>query len=283
MLKVILLGTGEPSPSLRRAGASQVVVVDQDLLLFDCGPGATYQMLRAGIDPRRIGKLFLTHLHWDHTTDIPHFALSTWTFRREGNLQVFGPAGAADMMEAFFGRAFQVDIATRVRAVKGRAPIRVDVTEIAEGIVDRTERWTVTAAEVDHWQSLCPDIPSPCYGYRVDTPEGSIVISGDTRPCERLVRLAAEADVLVHECGFTDEERERAAKMGRPPLWHITASELGKVAREARVKTLVLTHLSPHRRPEALEAMRRDVARSFDGEIVVGEDLLEVCVTLHGF
>src|SRR3972149_5812075 len=143
------------------------------------------------------------------------------------------------MTEAFFGRAFQVDIATRVRAVKGRAPIRVDVTEIAEGIVDRTERWTVTAAEVDHWQSLCPDIPSPCYGYRVDTPEGSIVISGDTRPCERLVRLAAEADVLVHECGFTDEERERAAKMGRPPLWHITASELGKGAGEARAEARV--------------------------------------------
>jgi ribonuclease BN (tRNA processing enzyme) len=283
MLKVILLGTGDPSPSPLRTGASQVIVVDQELLLVDCGPGATYQMLKAGIDPRRIKKLFLTHLHWDHTTDLPHFALSTWTFRREGDLQVFGPGGTAEMIEALISRAFRIDIESRVKGVKGRKPIRVEVTEVKDGIVDETDQWKVTALEVDHWQSLFPEIQSNAYAYRVDSVEGSIVISGDTRACPSMVNLASGADILVHECTYTDHEREHAAKIGRPPLWHITSSELGMVAREAGVKRLVVSHLSPHRHKESLEEMRKDIAASFKGEIIFGEDLQEICVTMHGF
>jgi ribonuclease Z len=240
-------------------------------------------MLRAGIDPRRVSRLFLTHLHWDHTTDIPHFALSTWTFRRDGNLKIYGPRGTPEMIEAFFDRAFKVDIESRVRGVKGRSPIKVEAVEIKDGIVEENDRWKVTGSEVDHWQTLFPEIPSNAFGYRVDSPEGSIVISGDTRACEAVVKLAKGADILVHECTYTTQERDHAAEIGRPPLWHITSKELGAVAREAGVQRLVVSHLSPHRHRESLEEMRREIAESYRGEIVFGEDLQEICVTMHGF
>ena len=156
-----------------------------------------------------------------------------------------------------------------------REPPRVDVTEIAEGVVYRGGGLTVTAFEVEH------DPVKPAFGFRFEADGRWVVVSGDTHPCESLVRYAREADLLIHECTDATTARwtpgcgwpSREAKVKDLAAYHTGPDEVGKVAARANARALVLTHLMPGSVPADLAAR---AAVDFAGRIVVGEDLMTI-------
>jgi len=284
-MRLLLLGSGGGGLLLQgRRKTAEAVLVGHEPLLFDCGEGATRQLQVAGVSPAEVGCLFFTHHHFDHNTDFPYFALSTWLKGRAENLKVYGPPGTAHFVESLFGAggAFRDDLTARttspgsqgITVLRGGKPLEwlaVDVTEIAApGIVCRTDRWRVSATPTDHGQ--------PYFGtlaYRVDSPMGSVVIAVDSAPTQAVVELARGADVLLHDCSASEEFRERLG-LQRVHSGPRTAAE---VAAQAGVRTLVLTHFLPEfDSPEALSEMAREARAFFGGEVIVAEDQLQVAV-----
>jgi len=277
--EVILVGTGVPTPNPRRMGSSIVVNVNGSPILFDCGRGAVTQLVRAGIDPAQVEYVFLTHHHFDHTIGLPDLLLGSWIIGRDTPVEIFGPAGTSAFVQSIL-EAFKIDIESRRMSRDGKqgaiiSRLEVMAKEIDEGPVWQTPQWKVRAVRVDH-------LPGSL-GYRIDTEDRSVVFSGDTRPCPALVELARGADILIHEVFFSPEFESTGAPFGRHrrfvhPDWihrvrHTKAHEVGKIASEAGVKKLVLTHLWSN---EGEERLKKEVAAYFSGEIIVGHDLLSV-------
>lgn len=278
MTKVILAGTGVPTPNPQRMGSCVVVLVNDQPIIFDCGRGAVTQLVRAGIDPSQVEHVFLTHHHFDHTIGLPDLLLGSWIVGRKLPVQVFGPAGTSAFIQSVW-EAFKIDIESRRKSREGKqgaiSTLEVIPKEIDAGPVYETSEWKVRAVRVDH-------LPGSL-GFRLDTQDRSIVFSGDTRPCPALVELARGADLLIHEVFFSPEFESSGAPYGRHrefvhPDWinrvrHTKPHEVGKIAAEAGVKKLVLTHLWSN---EGEERLKQEVAAYFSGEIVVGQDLLTV-------
>ena len=281
-MKLTLLGTGGGgTPRLERAGSAALIKIGDERLLFDCGPSATVQMLRANVRPLDVGPLFLTHHHFDHMVDLPYFAMSSWLAGRERPLAVFGPVGTSKVLEALFGPsgAFSADLRARsegeaaqriylARDGKRRERLNVHAIDVTEGLVQETATWRVSAVRTPHTQPFMESL-----AYRVDAEGQSVVVSGDTAPSEAVERLASGADVLLHDCTRPDAD---LARLGLEHH-HTGPLALGALAERAGVRTVVLTHFSvEHGRAESVAAMARDVARGFRGTVLVGEDLLEI-------
>lgn len=282
-MKLTLLGTGGGgSPRLERAGSAALVTVGSDRLLFDCGPSATVQLLRAGVRPADVGPVFLTHHHFDHLVDLPYFAMSSWLAGREEPLSVFGPAGTGHITRTFFGPdgAFDADLRARSespaaqriymsRHGRHRERMRVVATDVlTDGPIHETAAWRVSAARVPHTQPFMDSL-----AYRVDSGGRSVVISGDTAPSAVMEEFAAGADVLVHDCTRPDDDLERLGLEHH----HTGPIALAGIAQRAGIATLVLTHFSmEHGDPASVDRMAADVRRRFTGETVVGSDLLEL-------
>ncbi|MFQ5903189.1 MAG: MBL fold metallo-hydrolase [Candidatus Binatia bacterium] len=278
MTRVILAGTGVPTPNPQRMGSCVVVVVNGEPILFDCGRGTVTQLVRAGLDPSKVERVFLTHHHFDHTIGLPDLLLGSWIVGRDAPVLVLGPAGTSAFLQSIL-EAFKIDIESRRASREGKrgAISRLEVTakEIDEGLVWESSQWKVRAVRVDHL--------AYSLGYRIDTEDRSVVFSGDTRPCPALVELARGADLLVHEVFFSPEFESTGAPYGRhkdfvQPDWnnrvrHTKPHEVGKIAAEAGVKKLVLTHLWSN---EGQERLKKEVADYFHGEIIIGHDLLSV-------
>ncbi len=270
--KVILLGTGVPTPNPQRMGACIAILVNEQPILFDCGRGTIVQLVRAGIDPARVEHIFLTHHHFDHVIGVPDLLLGSWVIGRDTPVQVFGPVGTSAFVQSIF-ETFKLDIQRRQSHRKSRPEALPN--DIDEGWVWETAHCKIRAVRVDHILNSL--------GYRIDTDDRSIVYSGDTRPCRALVEFARGADLLIHEVFFSPEFESRGVLYGRHSgfvspdsinRWpHTKAHEVGKIAAEAGVKKLVLTHLWSN---EEEERLKREVAKDFSGEIVVGCDLLYV-------
>ena len=276
-MKITLLGTGGPRPDPARQGSSLVVNVGEEWLLFDCGRGAVTQLVRAGAPLEKLNPVFITHHHFDHISDLGDVILSTWLQGRPGALRIFGPAGAAEIVRALIDRVYAKDIRFRAEgepAVGGWKP--VEVSETGAGLVCEGGSWKVFAEFVEHGQGLgIPDFDWVTLGYRLEAAGKTLAISGDTIPCAGLERLARGADVLVlccylAEAEVTDAHTERLTRHLFP-----SSAQAGKIAAEAGVKKLVLTHF--RQKPEHLmRALEEDVRRDFDGEVILGRDLLEI-------
>lgn len=278
--KLILLGTGGgPRPRKASAGSAQVIVSNGLAYVVDCGDGVARQLAFAGVPLPSLRHVFVTHQHSDHTADYGNLILLAWTAGLRTQVDAWGPPPLERMTRLFF-EMNAADIETRI-ANEGRVPLAplVRVHELhAAGAVMADDTVTVTAALVDH-----PPVV-PAFGYRFDARDRSIVISGDTAPSANLVKLAAGADVLVHSAMYPaaiDRLVARvpnAAALKASILAHQTSAEdAGRVAREAGVKTLVLSHFVPPDDPEVTEAMWLDAARRhFRGTVIVGRDLLEI-------
>jgi ribonuclease Z len=273
-VKVTLLGTGCPPTNPGRRGPATLIAQGRTRFLVDAGSGVAAQLHQVGIRAVEVDRLLLTHLHSDHVIDLGHLVLSRWIIGQNAALEVFGPAGTRDHLDRLLA-LWAWDVAVRRAHMPEREPPRVAVTEIAEGVVLRTGGVTVIAFEVEH------EPVKPAFGFRFEGDDRTVVISGDTRPCESLVRHARGADVLVHEC--TEATRahwtpgcgwpSREAKVRDLAAYHTGPDQVGGVAARAGVGTLVLTHLMPGSDPADLAAR---AARDFAGRIVVGEDLLEL-------
>lgn len=269
----MLLGTGTPNAEPDRWGTSVAVVVDDTPYLIDLGAGVVRRATaarQAGVEGLAISKLniaFITHLHSDHTVGYPDFMLSPWIEGRSAPARVFGPPGLATMTEHLLA-AYREDIRNRIQGLQPSNPdgYMVDVHEIEAGVVYEDERVRVTAFLVDHgaW--------AQAYGYRFDTPDRSIVISGDTRPSSSILEHCDRCDVLIHEvysqAGF---ERRRPEWQKYHAASHTSTIELGRIATRARPGLLILYHQLPWgATPEELLAEIRQV---YDGKVVYGNDL----------
>ena len=274
-MRVTLLGTGSPRPDPERASSSLLVAGGGRSFLVDCGRNVAVQMARAGVDPGTGKELLITHHHFDHICGLDDFALTSWISQGEPALRFYGPPGTREIADALFERVYRTDLASRHGINPRRRPFAYDVQEVAGGALIEDAGWRVVAAAVDHWSSALPQMTALCLAYRFEHEGRSVVVSGDTTPCEALVELAQGADLLVHECFGTEEDFARMRAEGSL-RWaiHTSSGQLGLIAARAEAKRLVLTHLPQHCSPTTVATMEREVRRSYGGPVTVGYDLL---------
>lgn len=271
--RVVLLGTGTPNAEPDRSGPALAVVVDSTAWLVDAGPGvvrranAAAERGIAALRPDRLERLFLTHLHSDHTLGLPDVIFTPWVLERNRPLQVWGPPGTRMMVDHIMS-AWAADRAVRL---EGREPAdpdgwRVEVHEIGPGVVYDDGLVRVTAFPVHHgdWDQA--------FGFRFDGPDRVVVVSGDTTPSPHLVAAARGCDLLIHEV------YSRVGFESRPPVWqryhadaHTSTVELAEIARQVQPGLLVLTHqLLWGQTPEGLVG---EITARWPGRVVYGRDL----------
>jgi ribonuclease BN (tRNA processing enzyme) len=266
-----------------------LVTLDDEVLLFDCGPHCVRRLLESGTSPTRVTGLFLTHLHYDHCVDYGYLALSRWDQGggRIPELQVFGPEQTRQMTDALFGDggAFDPDLTARTQhpgshfiyqqrgGFLARQRPAPTVTELTHGATIEGNRWSLQVAEVKHVQPYLTSL-----AYRLDTATHSIVFSGDTAPTERLTGMAQGADVLLHMCHFVNDLVIDGVGTD-PRLLDCCSGHLdaARTARDAGVNTLVMVHLTEQiDRPGIRERVLYEAHQIFDGNIIFGQDLLDV-------
>jgi ribonuclease BN (tRNA processing enzyme) len=279
--RAILLGTaGGPLPKPSRYQTSQVVIIDDHPYLIDCGDGVGYRLVQAGVKLRELRYIFITHLHSDHIGGYFPLLEEAWLSGMNGPLDVYAPPPMQEMTKSWFDT---IRYEMNIRIQDGFPPFEdhVHVHEIREpGTVFADERVKITSAVVHH-----PPI-APCFAFRFDGPDRSIVFSGDTSKSDALIALAKDADVLVHEvedmnavASFIRSMPGRDVEAGLKHHYetHTSSQDVGKIAAAANVKKLVLSHLSPNAEDPALPDILLAAARKdFSGEIVVGKDLMEI-------
>ena len=203
-LKVIVVGSGAgPLVNVQRFGPSILIDAGGQLLLFDCGRGATIRLAQMGISIGRVNRVFLTHLHSDHLISLPDLLLTapSGATGRKVPLEVWGPAGTRDMMD-YMQRTFAFDLRMRRDEERwSREGLSVVSRDIEQGVVFENLGVRVIAFLVDHGHV------KPALGYRVEYNGHSVALSGDTRPSENLVKYAQGVDVLIHEAASGDYSR----------------------------------------------------------------------------
>lgn len=267
---ITLLGTGNPRPTIKRFGPSTLVQAGDQNLLFDCGRGATIRLAQLKVD--RVDVLFLTHLHSDHTVGIPDLWLTGWVMGRKTPFRVRGPAGTQEMM-AHLEQAYAFDIHVRrdVDEKRPAAGVEVQAKDIEQGVVYESGGVKVTAFTVDHGPV------KPAFGYRIDYGGHSVVLSGDTRYSENLIRFAQGTDVLIHEVidpeayaalpnSYSAEEKARVI------AHHTTPEEAGRVFTKVAPKLAVYSHIVPPEVPDLVAHTRK----TYSGRLEVGEDLMTI-------
>jgi ribonuclease BN (tRNA processing enzyme) len=229
-------------------------------LLFDCGPGAGQNLMKVGISPTTIRRVFLTHLHMDHSLEFPSIVFGSYLIGRTDKWHIYGPSGTVNFSSLLFERVYPYapEIVRKIR----KEGLEVTSHEAPAGNVFENEKYRISSAETEH------GIPS--FAYKIECRESTVVISGDTRPSKSVIDLARGADLLIHECSFPDDMIEFARE-----TYHSVPSEVGDVANQAGVKKVVLTHLFPHCKGREME-MVKSVKSKFGGEVVSSHDLLEI-------
>jgi ribonuclease BN (tRNA processing enzyme) len=269
---VVMLGVGMPRPDPDASGPATAVVVGSRVFLFDAGPGIMRRMAAAHLPINGVTALFITHLHSDHTLGLPDLIFTSWVMGRRNALEAYGPHGLQDMTTHIL-EAWKVDEDVRINGLEHEpaSGYAVNVHEIQPGVVYDSGGVRITAIPVLHGSLKEP------YGYRIDTPTRSVVISGDTRPSDALVAASRGVDVLVHEvysaAKLAPEKRPGGDDWPRyMHEFHTSDVELGKIAAEAKPKLLVLTHIIRMGSSDA-DLIRAVRAGGFGGRIVVGRDL----------
>ena len=251
--------------------------------MFDCGPAATYKLIKSKISPLDISNLFFTHHHSDHDADYACFLLTRFdqSIGKEKELNVYGPPPTKELTDKLIGEndgAYWHDFVARTnhplslwayQERGGKLPRRipkVNSYNIKPGIVSSGKDWEITSARVEHVQPYLDSL-----AYRVDYSEGSIVFSGDTKPCKALVDLSVNADVLVMECIRLESEMKGNATS----LSETSALQAGKMAEEANVKLLVLTHQA-HYLDSVKDDVLKEVKMNYKGKLIWADELMTV-------
>ena len=294
--RLLLLGTqGGPNFSVARGEQGNAVLVGDRAYLFDCGYGTLAGLIKAGVNHREIAQVFLTHLHDDHTADLPALLTRQWTNGRKTPTTVYGPYGTTRMVDAVlaFGEAnAAIRLVDEARSVKPADIMRGRDLAATQTPAEayRDDRVTVRSVENTHY----PDdskrqMPYRSLSYRIDTSDRSIVFSGDTAYSTGLVALAKKADILVCETIEVAAMRKafdgmvaRGMYADNPEgIWrhiigtHTPVEDAGRMAAEAGVGTLVLSHLVPGALGDLADDVYIGLARkTFAGRVVVGRDQL---------
>jgi ribonuclease Z len=279
-LSVTLLGTGTPIPRPDRFGPSVLVEAGGQRLLFDCGRGVTIRLVQAHVPMGQLTAVFLTHLHSDHVVGFPDLWLTGWLANpqfghRTRPMQVYGPRGTTAMIDAL-RTAYAADL--RIRAEDEKLPASgasIVTHEIDEGVVYDSAGVKVTAFTVDHG-----DVIKPAFGYRIDYAGHSVVLSGDTRPTENLIRFAHGADLLVHEVAMGNAaDAATSAALRRVLAHHTSPADAGRIFTRVRPGLAVYSHIGLSSYDPALGAptvadLVAATRTTYQGPLQVGEDLM---------
>ncbi len=272
--QVVVLGSGNPNADPDRCGPAVAVIVNGHSYLVDAGPGIVRRAASAtrqgvpGLEMKNLTTLFFTHLHSDHTLGYPDLVFTPWVLGRTEHLTVYGPRGTADMTRNILA-AWKKDIDVRTQGLEHESTTgyQVDVHEIEPGIVYKDENVTVTAFLVKHgsWDQS--------FGYRFQTPDRVIVISGDTSPADSVVKACNGCDVLLHEAYASGPHSEMDSPQWRAyfKAFHTSTTELAAIATQARPKLLVLYHQMFHGVPEG--EMLQEIRNHYAGAVVSAHDL----------
>ena len=275
--RLILLGTkGGPRVTGGRANPANVLMIDGEPFVVDCGYGVTRQLIAAGVQPQQVRKILITHHHSDHILELGPLIYNIWVAGVHEPIDVWGPPPLRQIIDAFLlSMAYDIDI--RIDD-EDRADLRklVRVHEFeAPATVWQSERLRISAAKVSH-----PPVPH-AYAYRFDAHDRSIVLSGDTCYWPPLIDFARGADVLLHEVMHLEGIDRLVARMPQIARLrehliaaHTTTTEVGKIAAAAGVKTLVLNHFAPGDDPAITDEMWcADPRKDFSGTVIAGRDL----------
>jgi len=297
-LKITMLGTGAAFVDPDRAQSGVLVTLDNGRhYLFDCGAGIVRNMVRANVSPADVLVVFLSHLHHDHICDFPLFTITGWMWSRQASPIVVGPKGTQQFCSRLFeGGAFHADYRARgdyPARKENLEAMRPEVRECSPGLAYKDEHVTVHCDWVEH----IPREISECFGLRLDAEGKSVAFSGDTSPCEAMVKLAQGVDLLVHECTFPEAFIEHRKKTGVGIFAHTSPTELGIIAKRASVKALVATHFGhfestnpvilhagkPHfpvelMGPHLMDEVVRDIRKNYQGPLHIAHDMLRVNV-----
>ena len=270
--KIVLLGTGTPITNPDRSGPAVAIVVDDQPYLIDFGPGvvrrAAAAQLAGAMGPvSKLTRAFVTHLHSDHTVGYSDLIFTTWVMDRNESLEVYGPKGLKSMTKHIVA-AYREDIDMRVKGLELADPrgYKVNAHEIKPGLIYQDAKVRVIAFPVRHgsWREA--------YGFRFETPDRKIVISGDCGPSESIVANCNGCDVLLHEV------YSEAGFKTRPPKWqkyhsnfHTSSRELGEIATRAKPGLLILYHQLFWGQSE--DSLMEEMGRYYKGKVVSGHDL----------
>ncbi len=298
-IHVIIVGSGSPAPDAARVQSCVAVIADGSVLLFDAGGASAYRAELLGLPLSHLHAVFLTHLHSDHIADVPLIANASWRQGRKHTLPVYGPRGTMDVVNGF-NQSHKPDLTFRYAKMKEvLAPVEVALpvgrniptpASAERSLVYESDKgFKVFAFLVEH-----PPV-APAFGYRIEIKGRIIVISGDTRRCENLVRHAKGADILIHEA-FNKKLVEKAisslsaienkskevqmmlAEARDVQDYHTTPVEAAQTAARAGVNTLVFTHIIP---PLGRSLARffvterlfmQGVEEAFSGKVIIAED-----------
>jgi len=284
-MKIILLGTGSPAPSLKRQSSGYLVHIGDHVIVMDHGPGTQHRLLEAGYRPTDVTHCFLSHVHYDHIMDYPRLVMQRWDMAagKLPELNVYGPRPIARLTEAIVGPEgfFAPDIDARLNhqaskdvftsrgGILPRRPPRPIVREVAAGDMVEEAGWRAIVGQASHVQPYMD-----CLAFRIETAEGSLVYSGDSGGVpDAMIALARDCDVLIHMCHFPtglEPTAEYRAATGN----HFDAAQ---IAARARARTLVLSHMIPLiDRPGVKERMLVEISEVYDGAVIFGEDLMEI-------
>lgn len=271
--QVVLLGTGTPNADPDRSGPGVAIVVNDMPYLVDFGPGVVRRAAAAarqgikGLEVKNLKIAFATHLHSDHTLGYPDLIFTPWVLEREAPLVVYGPAGMKTMTDHLL-KAYAKDIDIRLNGLEpaNETGYKVVVNEIKPGVIFKDQNVTVKAFAVQHgsWQQA--------FGYRFETPDRVIVISGDCTPSPALIENSKGCDVLIHEVYST------AGFAKRPPVWqkyhsnfHTSSRQLAEIAKQVKPGLLILYHQLFWGTTD--EELEDEIRQFYDGEVVSGRDL----------
>lgn len=278
--KIILLGTGTPNPDPEHSGCSIAIVVADFSYLVDCGPGLVRQAARFSpryggdlnpLSAENLNHLFITHLHSDHTIGLPDLMLTPWVMGRSEPLKIHGPPGTKKIV-THLKKAYSKDISYRIN---GSEPAndkgwRTEIKEFTDdGIIYQDSILKAEAFRVKHGTMR------DSYGFRFTTRDKVIVISGDTRPCDNLIKYANNADVLIHEV------YSYSGWLKRSDIWkkyhsehHTSSYELGEIASRIKPGKLVLYHLLNWGTTE--KDLLNEIRKNYNGNVIVGRDLMVI-------
>ena len=287
-MRIRLLGTGTPTPSLKRMSSGYLVETGSRKILFDFGPGAYHRLLEAGVKPVQVTDIFFTHLHYDHCLDYIRLLMTRWDqgAGRIPELNVYGPAHTARMTDLIINGVFAPDLEARtelpmsqaVFVARGgtlpRAKPKPVVRELRNGDIVTTDEFLVRVHSVIHAQPILE-----CFGYRLEAEGASFAYSGDAGPCKAMEDLARNADVMVHMCHFISGTALNA-EFEKRNGGHL---EVARLAQAAGVRNLVASHITEQMDvPGVKERLIREMAEIYSGNLFFGEDLMEIPTGVPG-
>jgi ribonuclease Z len=272
IIKVTLLGTGTPQPSMDRFSASILVQAGGKNLLFDAGRGCLLRLRQLHVENNTVDAVFFTHLHSDHIVGFPDFWLTGWLVsQRKEPLKVFGPEGTRQMTD-HLQKAYQFDIGIRIQDDKASTEgSKILTTDIKEGTIYEKDGVKVIAFLVDHYPVV------PAFGYRIEYGGHSVVLSGDTRYSENLIKFAKGTDLLVHEVAIAADTLKKSDPKYNILAHHTTPEQAGRVFTVVNPKLAVYSHIVRiYQYPE--EEILKRTKENYPGAVILGEDLMSFSV-----